>query len=143
VFLRQAASSSCPDRINCIACRQFFTVGTIRQILIDNRSLVQGDLCSACARLRTTEIQRLLTNSGLERMLSDVTVDQERGQELLTVAQENLQQPSLWQWLIKKIEIFATETNALEQARFKITPEKINCRRLQNLEYLYQGKKTR
>jgi hypothetical protein len=139
----EQTSSHCPERISCVACRQLFQVGTIRQLLIDNRSLVQGDLCPNCARHSPTDIQRLLRASGLERMLSDQAVDRERGQELLVVARESLELPSWWQWLLKKISVLATETQALEQARFQITPGMMNCRRIQSWEALYQEGETR
>jgi hypothetical protein len=139
----EQTSSHCPDRINCVACRQLFPVGTIRQLLIDDRSLVQGDLCRSCTRQSPTEIQRLLRASGLESMLSDQAVDRERGQELLSLARESLQLPSWWQWLITKVSVLATETQALEQARFQIAPVAINCRRIQSWEALYQEGETR
>jgi hypothetical protein len=135
--------SSCPDQLTCVACTRLFPVGQIRQLLKDHRSLVQGDICSVCTHRSSGEIQRLLTANGLERMLSADLIDRERGQELLELAQEAVQFPSFWQWLSKKIEILAAETNELEKARFKTAPAVSSCRRLQSLEYMYEESETR
>jgi hypothetical protein len=97
--------------------------------------MILGDLCHHCARQNTSRLQGLLKAQG-NRLLAHDSTAQKRGQELLTIATESAQFPSIWQWLIKKVEILASETTALEQARFN-TPA-CNCRQVKKLEYLYQ-----
>ena len=130
-------SNHCPDHLSCVACEQRFMVGQLRQLLKDDRSLLHGDICPTCSGRSATEIQDLLQAHG-NRLLSGQHVEQERGQELIAIAQEPVQFPSIWQWLVKKIEILAAESNTLEQARFNIKPSACNCRQLQSLEYMYQ-----
>jgi hypothetical protein len=128
-------SSNCPDHMNCVACAQKFKVGSIRRLLIDDRSMLQGDLCHSCVRRTAPSLQKLLKSKG-QRLLSSRSANQERGQELMNMATEPVQFPSLWQWITKKIEILSAETTALEQARFNTTT--CNCRQVQKLEYIYQ-----
>lgn len=104
----------------------------MRRLLIDDRSMIQGDLCHSCARRTAPSLQQLLRSKG-QRLLSK---HPERGQEMMNMAIESVQFPSLWQWLTKKIEILSAETTALEQARFNINT--CNCRQIQKLEYIYQ-----
>jgi hypothetical protein len=125
-------SSNCPDHMNCVACAQKFKVGSMRRLLMDDRSMLQGDLCHSCVRRTALSLQKLLKSKG-QRLLSK---HPERGQELMNMATELVQFPSLWQWLTKKIEILSAETTALEQARFNINT--CNCRQIQKLEYIYQ-----
>jgi hypothetical protein len=125
-------SSNCPDHMNCVACAQKFSVGSMRRLLMDDRSMLQGDLCHSCVRRTAPSLQKLLRSKG-QRLLSK---HPERSQELINMAIEPVQFPSLWQWLTKKIEILSAETTALEQARFNINT--CNCRHIQQLEYIYQ-----
>jgi hypothetical protein len=125
-------SSNCPDHMNCVACAQKFKVGSIRRLLVDDRSMIQGDLCHSCIRRTAPSLQKLLKSKG-QRLLSR---HPELGQELMSMATEPVQFPSLWQWLTKKIEILSAETMALEQARFNTTT--CNCRQVQKLEHIYQ-----
>jgi hypothetical protein len=130
-------SSNCPDHMICVACAQTFKVGQLRRLLTDDRSMLQGDLCSNCVHRSATVLQKLLKIQG-KRLISSHPAAPERGQELLAIATEPVQFPSLWQWLIKKMEVLAAETTALEQARFNTTPTACSCRQAQKLEYIYQ-----
>jgi hypothetical protein len=128
-------SSNCPDHMNCVACAQKFKVGDLRRLLIDDRAMLQGDLCHRCVHRNASSLQKLLKSQG-QRLLTSYPAAQERGQELMAMAAEPVQFPSLWQWLTKKIEILAAETTALEQARFNI--KACNCRQVNKLEHIYQ-----
>jgi hypothetical protein len=128
-------SSHCPDHMTCVACAQNFKVGSIRRLLLDDRAMLHGDLCSNCAGRSAPLLQKLLKVQA-KRLIASHAAAQERGQELLAIAAEPIEFPSLWQWLAKKIEVLATETTALEQARFNTNT--CNCRQVQKLEYLYQ-----
>jgi hypothetical protein len=128
-------SSNCPDHLNCVACAQKFKVGSLRRLLMDDRSMLQGDLCYSCVHRSASSLQKLLKSKG-QRCLNSYPAAQERGQELLTMANESVQFPSLWQWLTKRIEVLSAETTALEQARFNINA--CNCRQIEKLEYIYQ-----
>jgi hypothetical protein len=125
-------SSNCPDHMNCVACAQKFKVGSMRRLLMDDRSMLQGDLCHSCVRRTAPSLQKLLRSKGQHLLFKHP----ERGQELMNMATEPVQFPSLWQWLTKKIEILSAETTALEQARFNINT--CNCHQVQKLEYIYQ-----
>jgi hypothetical protein len=125
-------SGNCPDHMHCVACAQKFKVGSMRRLLLDNRSMIQGDLCHNCVRRTAPSLQKLLKSKG-QSLLSK---HPERSQELTNMATEPVQFPSLWQWLTKKIEILSAETTALEQARFNTAT--CNCRQVQKLEYIYQ-----
>ncbi|PSB00581.1 hypothetical protein [Merismopedia glauca] len=64
----------------------------------------------------------------------------ERASELLAVAQEKLIFPNWLQLWLKKLEIFAHESSALEKARFGLA--KCYCQERQRLEYLMEESET-
>jgi hypothetical protein len=130
-------SNHCPDQMSCVACARTFKVGAMRRLLLDDRAMVQGDLCNTCVGHSAPMLQKLLKIQG-KRLIASYPAAQEHGEELLAMAKEPVQFPSLWQWAIKKIEILAAETAALEEARFNTNPTACRCRQVQKLEYIYQ-----
>jgi hypothetical protein len=102
--------SSCPDKLRCTVCRQVFMAGRIRALLLNNRGLIQGDVCSECVHLPSNEIRLLLADQA-RLMLEQPSLFQPQVEspdtvalELFEASQETVQFPSLYQWFLKTIE---------------------------------------
>lgn len=102
--------SSCPRKLGCTVCRQIFTAGRIRPLLVNDGDRIQGDLCPKCIRLPADEI-RLILAEQVWLMLEQPRLFQHQVEspeilvlELFEASLEELQMPSLYQWLMKTIE---------------------------------------
>ncbi len=122
--------TSCPDKLRCTICSQIFDIKRIRALLYGDRSLLQGDVCPQCLRLNADAI-KLKIRERAEVLLSQpvssisrLPYPQNTGLELLELSKEDIKFPGIFDWLTKKIEIFAKESNELEAARLGLT----NCR---------------
>jgi hypothetical protein len=116
-----------PCQVNCVACRQIFPVQRMLNLLYSDRGLLQGELCSECAKSNSAVIQAkikeqawsLLQNSQL--LKSDSVFIGERASELLVTSQENVKFPSFWQLWFKKLAIWRATSTELQQTRFGST----------------------
>jgi hypothetical protein len=102
--------SSCPEKLRCTVCRQVFTVGRIRPLLLNNRGLIQGDVCPDCVQLPSHDIRLLLADQA-RLMLEQPSLFQNQVEtpdtvalELFEASQEEVKFPSLYQWFVKTIE---------------------------------------
>jgi hypothetical protein len=102
--------SSCPEKLRCTVCRQVFTVGRTRPLLLNNRGLIQGDVCPDCVHLPSNEIRLLLADQA-RLMLEQPSLFQNQVEapdtvalELFEASQEEVKFPSLYQWFVKTIE---------------------------------------
>jgi hypothetical protein len=116
--------STCPEQLTCVVCHEPFWVRNIRALLRDDHHLIQGDVCAVCMRLASSDFQKKLRNQA-NRLIQESTIDpirfdllQSRAVELLETSEELLKRPTVFHWLLKKIEIFAEENQELEAARF-------------------------
>lgn len=101
---------SCPPKLRCTVCRQIFTAGRIRPLLVNDGDRIQGDLCPKCVCLPANEI-RLILAEQVWLMLEQPQLFQHQVEspetlalELFEVALEELEMPSRYQWLMKIIE---------------------------------------
>jgi hypothetical protein len=138
-----------PNQINCVACRQIFSVDRIRNLLYSDRGLLQGELCPECAKSNSTVLQAkikeqawlLLQNP--ELLSSDSTFIGSRAIELLIISQENINFPSIWQLWRQKLAIWRAESIELQQARFgSINSTECYCEKRQQLEQLMEERET-
>jgi hypothetical protein len=102
--------SSCPPKLRCTVCQQVFTVGRIRSLLLNNRGLIQGDVCPDCVHLPSNEIRLLLADQA-RLMLEQPSLFQPQvaspealALELFEASQEEVKFPTLYQWFVKTIE---------------------------------------
>jgi hypothetical protein len=116
--------SSCPEQLTCVVCHELFKVRSIRALLWDNHNLIQGDVCSVCMKLESSDFQKKLRNQA-NRLIQESTIRstssnvlQSRAVEILETSEEKLKRPTIFHWLLKKIAIFAEENQELEAARF-------------------------
>jgi hypothetical protein len=116
--------SSCPDRLSCVVCHELFWVSSIRALLYDRQNLIQGDVCSVCVALESGNFQKKLRNQA-NRLIQESETDpkrsewlQSRAVEILETSEESLKRPTVFHWLLKKLEILFEETQELEAARF-------------------------
>ncbi len=116
--------SSCPERLTCVVCHELFWTTRIRALLRDNHGLIQGDVCSTCMKLETSDFQKALRNQA-NRLLHESTLDPDRADllqaraiEILETSEERIKWPLFFHWILKQIEIFGEETLELEAARF-------------------------
>lgn len=122
-------STSCPNRLTCVICRQIFAIDTIRTLLYNDKGLLQGDICRKCLKLTAKAIKQeiLLSANLLSRqpnLASSRTISPpELVLELLECAVEDVKFPTFYQWLIKRIEVFSQEYQEIEAARFSLA----NC----------------
>jgi hypothetical protein len=114
----------CPNKLTCVVCHELFEVRKIRALLCDDHKLIQGDVCPACLKLESCDFQKKLRNQA-NRLIQESTGSsvhanafQSRAVELLETSEENLKRPTIFQWLLKNIAIFAEENQELEAARF-------------------------
>lgn len=115
--------TSCPHKLVCTVCNQWFEVGKIRTLLYNNKGLLQGDVCPLCMKLPAPEIRShlreraslLLQQSELSEALMESVRD--RALELLQAAQEDVKFPSLIDWWFKKLEVITEESDELEATR--------------------------
>jgi len=102
--------SSCPDKLRCTVCRQIFTVGRIRPLLVNDGARIQGDLCPECVSLPADEIRLILADQAwlmLEQprlFQHQVESPETLALELFEASLEELKMPSLYQWLMKTIK---------------------------------------
>ncbi len=116
--------ASCPHEMSCIVCNQKFRTPKIRALLYGDASLLQGDVCPDCLRLKATifhqklqeQADRLILKSMAYPAQSDALYEQ--AIELFATAEEPIQYPTIFHWVLKKIAIFAEESQELEAARF-------------------------
>jgi hypothetical protein len=137
--------STCPESITCTVCRHSYGAGNIRALIYDNHNLIQGDICPKCLKLNSTTIQQKLRFHA-DCLMHESTAHparrvnlQERALELLAVSEESIQFPTFFQWLWKKIEIFASETQELEAARFGLS--QCDCETRSQLQNLFTDDK--
>jgi hypothetical protein len=84
--------------------------GRIRALLLNNRGLIQGDVCSECVHLPSNEIRLLLADQA-RLMLEQPSLFQPQVEApdavalaLFEASQEEVKFPSLYQWFVKTIE---------------------------------------
>jgi hypothetical protein len=117
--------SSCPDQMTCIVCHEQFWTRNIRALLYSKNNLIQGDVCPSCIKLKALLFQKKLRNQAnrliQESILKPSQCDalQDRAVELLETSEEHIAYPTMFQWLLKKIEVFTAESQELEAARLK------------------------
>lgn len=115
--------ASCPNKLVCTVCYQWFEIGKIRALLYNDKGLLQGDLCSECLKLPPSSVRsRLRERASLllkQPELSDPyhPSARDRALELLQAAQEDLKYPSVLDWWLKKLEVFSEESQELESER--------------------------
>ncbi|HEY9824312.1 MAG TPA: hypothetical protein V6D19_02625 [Stenomitos sp.] len=125
-ILLERKLNSCPDQMVCTVCGERFWVRNIRSLLYRNDNLIQGDVCSSCVKLNTTEVQQRLKDHAGTLLQCAITQPEcadkalNRALELLETSKEALKKPSIWQRLVKKVQILAEETRELEAARYGI-----------------------
>jgi hypothetical protein len=91
-------------------CQQLFEVGRIRPLLLNNRGLIQGDVCPECVHLPSDEIQLILADQArlLLEQPSLFAQPEDRAEtlalELFEASQEEVEFPRLYQWVMKSIE---------------------------------------
>ncbi|MBW4470886.1 MAG: hypothetical protein KME45_10865 [Stenomitos rutilans HA7619-LM2] len=114
----------CRDNLRCTVCQQVFHVAPIRSLLYQDNGLLQGDVCSTCAKLPATEFkQRMVLNARILLQQESVQDAQTvtlhvQALELLDVAKESIKFPSFWQQWLMQLDVFAQDTQELEAARF-------------------------
>ncbi len=117
---------TCPHHLSCTVCRQRFEVGKIRTLLYNNARLLQGDICSECTALRSSEIRsKMLEQASLllqypELNGSSLLSAKARALELLEASQEEVRFPTFYHWWFKKIEVFSEESQELEATRSRL-----------------------
>lgn len=117
---------SCPDRVMCAVCRQLFSVGQIRALLHNDKGLIQGDVCPECLELENSEIKQRLQDRASLLMkqanmgYSRTDYSRQLAEELLEVAQENVEFPPFYQWLVKWFEVLFHEPEELEITRSEL-----------------------
>jgi hypothetical protein len=112
---------SCPKHLGCISCGQTFASNRLRALLCRDSGLIEGDLCPRCIKQGADRIRLNLRDRATKLMLQldaqPSPESQARGFELRAVAAEALTMPPAYQWWLKKLEIFHTESRELELAR--------------------------
>jgi hypothetical protein len=115
--------ASCPHKLACTVCYQWFEVGKIRALLYNNKGLLQGDMCPECLKLTASNVRARLRERASLLLQNPELSDpyhasaRDRALELLQAAQEDLKQPSVLDWWLKKLEIFSEESQELEAHR--------------------------
>jgi hypothetical protein len=122
---------SCPDRLNCIVCRQPFQSGKLRNLLwsdrtTEHRQLLLGDLCPTCMTQGEAPIQKSLrmeANRSLhptpERSVPTIA-SHRQALEFLIIADEAVQFPTRGERWLRYLELFVQESQELEAARFDL-----------------------
>jgi hypothetical protein len=127
---------SCPDRLNCLVCRQPFQSGKLRNLLwsdrtSEHRQLLLGDLCPTCVTQGEAPIQKSLRmeanrslkptpERGVPTVLGSAIASHRQALELLLIADEAVQFPSRGERWLKHLELFVQESQELEAARFDL-----------------------
>lgn len=118
--------SSCPEKLICTVCNQWFEPDKIRTLLYNDHGLLLGDVCPLCMKLPASEIRgQLRERAGLLLQQSELievsdwqsNAMRDRALELLQAAQEDVRFPSIFDWWFKRLEIFSEESQALEATR--------------------------
>ena len=120
--------SSCPDQITCVVCHEDFWSRNIRALLYSHNNLLQGDVCPSCLKLKASRFQQKLRNQA-NRLIQESIVTpgklqilQDRAFELLETSEESITYPTVFQWILKRLENFAEESRELEAVRFRSNP---------------------
>ncbi len=123
--------TSCPSQLQCVVCHQRFAPGAIRSLLCSDRGLIQGDVCPHCLKLKASEIKQKIADYSYQltqQLESDRGVNatkaialRQQALELLSCAAEELTLPTVYDWLLKRIEIFAQDSQELEAARYGLS----------------------
>lgn len=113
--------ATCPNRLLCTIRNTVFEVGKIRLLLYLDRGLLLGDISSDCLRLSSSEIRDKLRARACAMLQDDEANDRDSSREsaleLLQAAQEEVRFPSLFDWWVKKFEIFSEESQEIEANR--------------------------
>jgi hypothetical protein len=114
---------SCPATLPCTVCHQPFTVNSIRTLLYSNHGWLKGDVCPHCLKLSPDKFKQLLWAQSA-RLLelpspgpSQTLLRHQESLECLELSQEDLHRPTGWHWWLKRLAIFAQESQELEATR--------------------------
>jgi hypothetical protein len=111
--------------MTCVACHETFWSRNIRALLYSKNNLLQGDVCPSCLKLKAFRFQQKLRNQA-NRLIQESIVTpnkfqilQDRAFELLETSEEPISYPTVFQWIFKRLETFAAESQELEAARLR------------------------
>lgn len=123
--------TACPEQLHCVVCQSRFPSPRIRNILYNDRGLIQGDICPSCLKLKPQEIKQSLLQQSQQLMKKatliggSAAIDSfKQALERQELAQEDLKLPTRYARGLKWLEVLSQETQELEAARLGMS----NCR---------------
>jgi hypothetical protein len=101
-------------------------VARIRTLLYNDKGLLQGDICRECLKAGSEGIKERIRKQAVILMTQQPSSsfqqvsDLKLALELLENSKENVQFPTRYQWLLKKLEIFLLGSQELEAAELEV-----------------------